>query len=79
VEITISQIENSLNSLKKQTTDLVDSTETIQGSISLNWITLGEFVEAYIPYFRIWLLCLGTIGFLVYWRYGRTRRVHLPN
>lgn len=78
-EETITYLQSELASLKKQNTQLIDSVETIQGSISISWISLGEFLEAYLPYFREILVTLGVVGALLYWRFGRTRRLQLPS
>ncbi len=78
-EETITYLQSELASLKKQNTQLIDSAETIQGSISISRITFGEFLEAYLPYFREILFVIGVLGAGLYWRFGRTRRLQLPS
>lgn len=45
----IKNAQNNLDAVQKQNTDLLDNIATVNGSISLSWISLFEMADMYIP------------------------------
>lgn len=74
----ISAQENRLTDLNKQDTNLINNVETVNGTISIRWISVFEIVNLYVPVYKtIIILCLLII--LYYFLFGRRlKEIELP-
>lgn len=73
IDASISSTYSRLTDLGKQDQQLLNDVETVQGTVSLRWISVLDSVNLYVPIY--WVLIIGfsltIIGFLFY---GRPRR-----
>ena len=69
--------ESQLESIKKQDQNLLDNVATVQGYINLNWISLWEALDLYLPGpLTAWLLAAAAIA--AYLRHRRQMELILP-
>lgn len=73
VDSKIKNTENSLEYIKKQDSNLVESVQTVNGSVALNWISLWEMSDTYAPGPLVaWIiLIIAIISYLWYRRYSK--------
>lgn len=64
--------QTQLVSLKTQDTNLIDNVETVQGMISVNWISYGGIVQLYVPFYR-WLIAGAMLIVILAAVFGRGR------
>lgn len=77
LETSIANVNSHLVDLDNQDQALVDDVETVEGSISLEWISFFELLNLYVPIY--WILGGLVIALVAgYVRYGRRRRFELP-
>lgn len=50
--------QNQLASLVGQDKELQDTVETVQGSIQLQWVSIFEVINIYVPYFWLWIIII---------------------
>lgn len=74
----IETLESNQTDLQNENSHLLANVETVQGTISLNWISLLEYIEKYFPYFRIALVVVIVGAIYSYLRYGRKKALPLP-
>lgn len=73
----IAASEKRIDTLYEQDQDLLANVETVESSVSLQWISVWEIVELYVPIY--WILSILTLGGLIgYFRYGRRQKLLLP-
>lgn len=73
----IAASEKRIDTLYEQDQDLLVNVETVESSVSLQWISVWEIVELYVPIY--WILSILTLGGLVgYFRYGHRQKLLLP-
>ena len=70
-------VKTQLSSLEKQDQSVLDTVATVQGSVSLRWISLFGITNLYLPYYwpSLFLLILGVI---TYFSYRRRNILELP-
>ncbi len=70
--------ENNLIELGKQDTELINNVETVNGTITLQWISLFNMVNLYIPFTKI--LIIFFIGIIIFYLlFGRkSKEIYLP-
>lgn len=70
--------ENNLIQLVKQDVNLINNVETVDGTITLRWISLFEIVDLYIPIYKtiITICVLIIIGYLILRR--KEKEIELP-
>ncbi len=67
--------ESRLRSLEQQDQNLIDTVETVEGSISLQWISLAAITKSYLVDYWYWLLLLIPVAYLFR---NRPRVLELP-
>lgn len=74
----IKNAENNLVELDKQDTKLINNVETVNGTITLQWISLFNIVNLYIPFTKI--LIIFFIGIILFYLlFGRkSKEIYLP-
>ncbi len=74
----IKNVENNLIELGKQDTQLINNVETVNGTITLRFISLFEIVNLYIPVYKtIIIICILII--IGYFLFGRKQKeIELP-
>ena len=72
IKITQKQIAN----LVGQDKELQGAVETVQGSIQLQWVSVFEMINIYVPYFWLWVVSICIVIVLVRY-YGKRRSVEL--
>ena len=74
----ISAQENRLAVLDKQDTNLLNNVETVDGTISIRWISLFEIVNLYIPVYKT-LIILFVLIIIFYLFVGhKSKEIQLP-
>jgi len=74
----ISAQENRLIELDKQDTNLLNNVETVDGTISIRWISLFEIVNLYIPVYKT-LIILFVLIIIFYLFVGhKSKEIQLP-
>ncbi|KKW22967.1 MAG: hypothetical protein UY67_C0031G0016 [Candidatus Kaiserbacteria bacterium GW2011_GWA2_52_12] len=66
----IKYANSNLDSVKKQDQNLLDNVATVNGTISISWISLWNMVQAYVPGYWIAAL-LGLLATAAYWWHRR--------
>lgn len=70
--------ENYLTSLGKQDTALINNVETVDGTITIKWISLFEIVNLYIPVYKT-IIIICTLIIIGYFLFGRKQKeIELP-
>ncbi|HRY36840.1 MAG TPA: hypothetical protein P5230_03125 [Candidatus Magasanikbacteria bacterium] len=74
----IKNTENNLIELGKQDTKLINNVETVNGTITIRWISLFQIVNLYIPIYKtlITVCILIIIGYIFLGR--KTKEIELP-
>ncbi len=71
-ETQIQAKKHQLSELNEQDTELLNNVETVEGTISLQWISILDAINLYVPIYWILILsCVGVIVFYLLW--GRRR------
>ncbi|MDO9509935.1 MAG: hypothetical protein Q7J14_01450 [Candidatus Magasanikbacteria bacterium] len=74
----IKKTENNLVELDKQDTNLINNVETVNGTITLQWISLFNIVNLYVPFTKILIIFFVGI-ILFYLLFGRkSKEIYLP-
>lgn len=73
----IAASEKRIDNLYEQDQDLLANVETVEASVSLQWISVWEIVQLYVPIYWI-LSILGITGAIAYFKYGRHPKLVLP-
>lgn len=74
----IKNTENNLVELGKQDTKLINNVETVNGTITLRFVSLFEIVNLYIPVYKSFIIIciLIIIGYILFGR--KTKEIELP-
>lgn len=76
LEDQIKNTQTQIASLVGQDKELQDTVETVQGSIQVQWVSILETINIYVPYFWLWIISICIVIALVHY-YGRRRSVEL--
>ena len=71
----IRSAEDTLASIKKQDQDLLDNVATVQGYITLNWISVWEIVDLYLPGPLLAWAFLAAAAAAYFWHRSRMRLI----
>lgn len=73
----IAASEKRIDNLYEQDQDLLASVETVEASVSLQWISVWEVIDLYVPIY--WVLSILAVGGLIgYFKYGFRKKFLLP-
>ena len=76
LDVRLKEAEYQLESLVGQDQALNETVETVQGSISIQWIGLFEIITLYVPI--SWLVVIFGAVIVVYFLFGRRQSFELP-
>lgn len=69
IDSQIRNTEENLKNIQTQDKNLIASVETVNGSVSLSWISLWEMADAYLPGpILTWVFLLGAVGSYFWYR-----------
>ena len=75
LEAQIKNTEDDLARVQREDQNLVDNIATVNGTISLNWISIWELVDLYVPGSPLaWIILFAALG-AFFWRH---RRIEIP-
>ena len=75
IDAQIRDSQTTLDSLRNQDQSLLDNVATVQGTISVNWIGIGELMDLYLPGPLIaWVLLAAAVAAYVWQR----RQLRMP-
>lgn len=75
IDAQIKYANSNLDSVKTQDQDLLDNVATVNGTISINWISLFEIVQLYLPGNSIPVIFVGLAVLAYVWHRFREHRV----
>ncbi len=76
-EARIKDAQSRLTHLAKQDQALVDNVETIQGSITVQWVGAFDVIKIYSPHYWLWIIVFFALIFM-FNSYNKRRVVELP-
>ncbi|TAN33257.1 hypothetical protein EPN28_02685 [Patescibacteria group bacterium] len=76
IDARIKNEQEQLVFLDQQDRQLINNVETVQGSISIEWISGWGVLALYVPYYRTFIF-IAIIALIIYLLYGRRRRFEL--
>ncbi|MFA6585973.1 MAG: hypothetical protein WCS86_02310 [Candidatus Paceibacterota bacterium] len=72
IDLSIKSMQASLKKIQSQDKNFLDNVATVNGSISLNWISLWEMADIYLPGpILAWVFFLATIVSFIWYRFTR--------
>ncbi len=66
--------QSQLDALAKQDKQLDEHVETVQGNISIQWVSIPEMLEAHVPYYWAWVIGLCLLALIVNF-FGKRRTI----
>lgn len=60
----IKSTQAKLDNLSKQDKDLDEYVETVQGNINIQWMSIHEMLDIYVPYYWVWIIGLCILGLI---------------
>lgn len=72
----IGNAHNNLEQANRQNSDLLDTVATVHGSITLNWISIWEFINFYFPLY--WISLVLIVGAIAAYFFRRRSLLVLP-
>ena len=76
LEQDIKNTQTQLDNLSKQDTQLNEKVETVQGSINIQWISIPEMADIYVPYYWAWIIGLCGLALIVNF-FTKRRRIEI--
>jgi hypothetical protein len=76
IDSKIKSVQNQLAGLKTQDTNLTNNVETVQGSITIQWVSVWQMFKLYVPFYG-WLIAGIILLVIVGAIYGRRRSIEV--
>ena len=67
IEYKIKETKLQIIDISQQDKNLLQDVETVEGRISVEWVSVFEMIQIYCPYYWVWILLVCALAFLFYY------------